>query len=93
MRAQREPDPLRRADVVGHSVERRVEGGRSVPRDVPEQIGLRVDVGVERALLDAHRLGEVADRGAVVTLLREEPGGLARELVSPSAHVGYPNDR
>ena len=54
-----------------------MEGDRAVVRDLPEQVGLRVDVGVERALLDAHRLGQVADRRAVVALLGEEPGRLA----------------
>jgi hypothetical protein len=44
-------------------------------RDLPQEIGLGVDVRVERALLDAEGLGEVADRGAVVALLGEEPGG------------------
>jgi hypothetical protein len=48
---------------------------RTLSGDFPEQIGLRVDVGVERALLQAERLGEVADRRAVVAPLRKEPGG------------------
>jgi hypothetical protein len=43
--------------------------------DLPEQVDLRLDVGVEGALLDAERLGEVADRGAVVALLGKEAGG------------------
>jgi hypothetical protein len=38
-------------------------------------------VGVERALLDSERVGEVADRGAVIALLREEPGGVAGQLL------------
>ena len=70
-----------------------MEGGRPAVRHVPEQVGLGVDVGVQRALLHPHRLGQVADRRPVIALLREEPGRLARELVSPGAHVGYPNDR
>ena len=53
------------------------EGGRALACDVPEQIGLRVDVGVQRPLPDAERLGEVADRGAVVALFREQPRRLA----------------
>jgi len=43
--------------------------------DLPEEVRLRLDVRVERALLDAERLGEVADGGAVIALLGEEPGG------------------
>jgi len=34
-------------------------------------------VRVERALLDAERLGEIADRRAVVPALGEEAGSLA----------------
>jgi hypothetical protein len=47
----------------------------ALARDIPEEVGLGLDVRVERALLDAERLGEVADGGAVVALLGEEPGG------------------
>ena len=93
MRAQREPDLLCRPQLVGDLVERSVEGGCTVPRDLPQEVGLRLDVRVQRALLDAHRFGEIADRGAVVALLGEEPRGLPGELVSTGAHVGYPNDR
>ncbi len=52
-----------------------MEGLGTLARDLPEQVGLRLDVRVERALLDAERLGEVADGRAVVALLGEEPGG------------------
>jgi hypothetical protein len=52
-----------------------VERLGALARDVPKQVGLRLDVRIERALLDAERLGEIADGGAVVALLREEPGG------------------
>jgi hypothetical protein len=48
--------------------------------DVPEKVGLGLDVRVERAFLDPERLGEIADRGAVVALLGEEPGGGAGQL-------------
>ena len=75
VRAQRGPDPLDHRPLVRHRVERGVERGRALARDLPEQVGLRLDVRVERALLHAHRLGEVADRRAVVALLREEAGG------------------
>ena len=73
--AQRGADPLDDRPFVGHRVERGVERLGALARDLPEQVGLRLDVRVERALLHAERLGEVADRGAVVALLREEPGG------------------
>jgi hypothetical protein len=46
----------------------------ALPRDVPKEVGLRLDVRVERPLLDAERPGEIADRRAVVALLGEEPG-------------------
>jgi hypothetical protein len=39
-------------------------------------------VGVERGLLDAERLGEVADRRPVVALLGEEAGGVAGKLLT-----------
>jgi hypothetical protein len=52
-----------------------MEGLGALARDVPEQVGLRLDVRVERALLDAERLGEIADGCAVIALLGEEPGG------------------
>jgi hypothetical protein len=48
---------------------------RPVPSHLPEQIRLRLDVRVQGALLDPERLGEVADRGAVVAALGEEAGG------------------
>src|SRR6266545_440075 len=93
VRAQSKADLLGWRQLVLNRIQRGMEGGCSFARDLPEQVGLRVDVGVERALLDAHRLGQVADRGAVVALLREETRGLARQLVSAGAHVGYPNGR
>jgi len=43
-----------------------MEGLGALAADLPEQVGLRVDVGVERALLQAERLGQVADGGAVI---------------------------
>ena len=58
---------------------------RALAHRLVEQVLLAVDVGVERALLDADRVGEVADRRAVVALLGEEPGGLARKLLA-AAH-------
>src|SRR5262249_306166 len=82
VRTEGEPDLLGRRHRLVDPVERRVEGGCTVARDVPQQVGLRVDVRVERALLDAHRLGQIADRRPVVALLGEEPGRLASELVS-----------
>jgi hypothetical protein len=52
-----------------------VEGLGPLDCDLPEKVRLRLDVRVERALLDAEGLREVADRGAVVALLGKEPGG------------------
>jgi hypothetical protein len=46
-----------------------------------EELLLPFDMRVEGALLDAERLREVADRGTVVALLGEEPGGVARQLL------------
>jgi hypothetical protein len=48
--------------------------------DVPEQVGLRLDVGVERPFLEPERLREVADGRAVIALLGEEPGGGSGQL-------------
>ena len=58
-----------------------------------EELLLRLGQRVERPLLDAHRLREVAHRRAVVALLREEPGGLAGQLVPASADTLNANDR
>ena len=54
----------------------------ALPHRLVEQVLLPVDVGVERALLDADRVREGADRRAVVALLGEETGGLARKLLA-----------
>jgi hypothetical protein len=75
VRTERGADPLDDRAVVGDGVECAVERLRPFARDLPQEVGLRLDVRVERPLLDAERLGEVADRGAVVALLGEEPGG------------------
>src|SRR5262249_47365621 len=83
VRAQRQPDPLRDWKLLGDRVKRRVEGGGPGASDLPEQVLLRIDVRIERALLHAQRRREVADRRAVVALLREEPRGLARQLGAP----------
>src|SRR4029079_11585455 len=72
--------------VVQHAVERL----GALAHGLVEQVLLRVDVRVERALLDAHRLGQVADRRAVVALLGEQARGLTGELGAPRrAHAGY----
>jgi hypothetical protein len=39
-------------------------------------------MGVERRFLDAERVREVADGRAVIALLREEAGGMARKLLA-----------
>jgi len=57
-----------------------VERRSALPHRLEEEILLRVDPRVDGRLLDAERLGEVADRRPVVAALREEPGGLACEL-------------
>jgi len=57
-----------------------VERLGALARNVPEEVGLRLDVRVERTLLDAECLGKVADGGAVIALLGEEPGGGAGQL-------------
>jgi hypothetical protein len=75
MSAKRGPDALDHRPFVGHLVERQMKRLGPLTGDVPEQVGLRLDVGVERPLLDAERRGEIADRRAVVALLGEETGG------------------
>src|SRR5439155_22013927 len=73
---------LGRRRVVRNRVERGMEGGGALACDLPEQVGLRLDVVVERALLHAHRGRDVADRGSVVALLGEEARGEASQLVA-----------
>jgi hypothetical protein len=75
VRAEREPDPCQDRKVVGDLVERGMERPSALMDGPVKQVLLGVDVGVERPLLDAERLREVADRGAVVAPLREEPRG------------------
>jgi hypothetical protein len=75
VRAQSEPDAIGRGQIARHRVERRVERGRALARDVPEQVFLRLDVVVERGLLHAQTLREVGQRRALVAALREEPRG------------------
>jgi hypothetical protein len=48
-----------------------MEGGCAGPHRLVEEVFLPLDVGVEGALLHPERLGEITDRSAVVTLLRE----------------------
>ena len=60
------------------AVESRVEGGGALLRDLPEQVFLRVDVVVERRLLDAELAREVGQGRALVAPLGEEAGGDAR---------------
>ena len=86
VRAQREPDLLRRRQVVRDRVEGGVERVRALAHRLVEQILLRLGMRVERALLHAHRLGEIAHRRAVVALLGKEPGGLSRQLGASSRH-------
>src|SRR6185437_2134597 len=63
-----------------------VERARPFSHRLVEQVLLGLDVGVQRALLEAHRLGEITDRGAVVALLGEESRGLPGQLGATRAH-------
>jgi hypothetical protein len=67
-----------------------VEGARPLEHRLVEELLLPLDVGVERALLDAERVGEVADRRAVVALLGEEAGGVAGELLATRRGANVP---
>ena len=67
-----------------------MERSRPSGHRLVEQVLLRLDVRVERALLDAERLGDLADRGAVVALLARtgaRPGGSAPRAGRSSAPV------
>src|SRR5918992_2130057 len=77
VRTQREADLLRRRQPLVDRVQCAEEGVGPLAHRHVQQLLLRDDVPVDGALLDAHRLGQVADRGAVVTALGEEAGGLA----------------
>jgi hypothetical protein len=59
-----------------------MEGAGPFAHRLVEELLLAFDVRVERALLDAERVGEIADRRAVVALLGEEAGGVAGELLA-----------
>src|SRR5439155_2213890 len=72
MRAQGEADLLGRRELVRDRVEAGMEGARALAHRLVEQVLLRGDVRVERALLDAERVGDLADRRAVVALLRKQ---------------------
>jgi hypothetical protein len=78
MRPKRCADPLDDRAFVRDRVECAVERRRAFLRHLPEEVGLRLDVRVERALLEPERVGEIADRRPVVALLGEEPGCGAR---------------
>jgi len=60
---------------AGTSVQRRVEGVRALPGDLPQQVLLGRDVVVERRLLDAELLRQIGQGRALVALLGKEPGG------------------
>src|SRR4029450_2181252 len=80
MPPQREPDLLGRRQLLRDRIERGVERVSALTHRLVEQVLLRRDVRVERPLLHAHRLREVADRGAVIALLGEAPRGLPGQL-------------
>ncbi len=71
MAAQGQADLLGRRERFRNLVERGVERVGALAHRLVEKVLLPGDVGVERALLDAHGGGEVADRRPVVALLGE----------------------
>ena len=96
-RLEREPhDPveLGAGVVVGgqHVVVRReqlvLEGGE----DLVDHRLLGVEVVVEAAAEDAGRLGDVADRGVLESLVGEEPGGDLQQLAAPASGRGGVGD-
>src|SRR4029450_1161819 len=86
VRAQREPDLVGRPQRVGDLAEAPVERARPRGHRLVKQVLLRLDVRVERPLLDAERLRDLADRRAVVALLREQARCLAGQLLAARAH-------
>src|SRR4029453_13007854 len=87
MRTERKADLLCGRQLVGDLVQGGMERLGTLARDFPEQVGLRLDVRVERAFLKAHGLGEVADRGAVGALPREGRRSLPSQLGTPRGHA------
>src|SRR5581483_7955587 len=87
VRPQRRPDPVDDGPLLGNPVQAGVERRGALARHLPEEVGLRLDVCVERALLDSERLGQVADRGAVIALLGKESSGGAGQLGPAGAHL------
>src|SRR5262249_45095384 len=84
--AKREADALDRRQVVRDLVECGMERVRALAHRHEEELLLRPDQRVERALLDAEGPGERVHRRAVVAALGEELGGLARQLGTPRGH-------
>ena len=87
VRAQRQPDLLRRPEDVRDRIEAGMERACPFAHRLVEQVLLRVDVRVERALLHSEGLRDFANRCAVVTLLREQPGGLTGQLGTSLGHA------
>ena len=70
------PQPLLHRRVgVGEGVEPLLLEAQHPGVDLVQQVVLGAEVVVEGALGDARRLDDLLDRGAVVALLGEEPGG------------------
>src|SRR6266550_5979324 len=90
VRTESQPDLLRRRRLFRDRVEPGVEGASAFGHRLVEEVLLRVDVRVEGAFLDPHRLGEITDRSAVVALRGEEPCRLARQLGAARAHLAWP---
>src|SRR5215210_3164771 len=86
VRPERALDPLGGSEIFRHRVECGMERLCPLLHRLVEQILLRVDVGVERTLLDPEGFGEVADRRAVVAALGEEPRRLPRQLRPSRGH-------
>ncbi len=70
-----------------------MERARALAQRLLEQLLLRPRERVEGALLDAHRLGQVAHGRPVEALLGEKARGRARELVAARGHILDANDR
>ena len=88
VRAQSLAYPLGGRRFLGNAVERSVERARSLTHRVGEERLLRLRQRVQRPFLHAHRLRDVAHRGAVEASLGEQLRRGAHELVPSRAH-GY----
>jgi hypothetical protein len=81
MSAERQAEAFEGIAAIRDLVQRQVEGGRSGERYFVKEVLLPAYVGVDRRLANTKGLGQVANRGAVVTTLGEETRCLDREAV------------